>query len=251
MHQMLILAGEDHVHEDDRERECDDELAIRSFKFATGTTNWTYTWTAHGSPSTTIRTRASDDSANVETPRAGNRANVSCPCSIFSPATAPANPDSNDAKGIEAGMRFTSDTAGVIRSIRFYKAPTNTGTHSAHLWSATGQLLGSASFTNESASGWQQADFATPIAIAANTTYIASYYAPSGHYSEAEGYFFGPPAQPDFVAAVDSRPLHALPRPHRRPRLRRDRRPRSPPWPLPQSTARRAYCCTPDRRSDD
>ena len=107
-------------------------------------------------------------------------------------------------------MRFKSDAAGFIRSIRFYKAATNTGTHTASLWTTGGQLLGTATFTGESASGWQQANFASPIAITANTTYIASYYAPSGHYSEAEGYFYGPPAQPDFVAAVDSRPLHAL-----------------------------------------
>ncbi|MDQ1475116.1 MAG: large repetitive protein, partial [Actinomycetota bacterium] len=177
---------------------------------ATGTNNWSYQWIAHGSPSTVIRTRASDDSANVESPRAGTTANVSCPCSIWAPTTVPTNADSNDARAIEVGMRFTSDTAGFIRSVRFYKAVTNTGTHTADLWNSAGQLLGTATFTGESASGWQQANFASPVAIAANTTYVASYFAPSGHYSEAGGYFYGPPAQPDFLAPVDSRPLHAL-----------------------------------------
>ena len=38
-------------------------------------------------------------------------------------------------------------------------------------------------FANETASGWQEAKFAKPIAIAANTTYVASYFAPNGHYS--------------------------------------------------------------------
>ena len=33
-------------------------------------------------------------------------------------------------------------------------------------------------FTGETASGWQQATFATPVAITANTTYVVSYYAP-------------------------------------------------------------------------
>jgi hypothetical protein len=32
--------------------------------------------------------------------------------------------------------------------------------------------------------GWQQAVFASPIPIAANTTYVAAYYAPSGQYSD-------------------------------------------------------------------
>jgi hypothetical protein len=43
-----------------------------------------------------------------------------------------------------------------------------------HLWTAAGSLLGSVTFSNESSSGWQTALFATPIAISANTTYVAS-----------------------------------------------------------------------------
>ena len=35
----------------------------------------------------------------------------------------------------------------------------------------------------ESATGWQQVDFATPVAVTANTTYVASYFAPNGHYA--------------------------------------------------------------------
>ena len=40
-----------------------------------------------------------------------------------------------------------------------------------------------------SSSGWQEATFANPVAVAANTTYVASYYAPAGHYSVSESYF--------------------------------------------------------------
>ena len=32
-------------------------------------------------------------------------------------------------------------------------------------------------------------DVSTPVAVAANTTYVASYYAPAGHYSVWENYF--------------------------------------------------------------
>src|SRR5204862_591804 len=56
-------------------------------------------------------------------------------------------------------------------------------------------------FSNESASGWQDATLATPIAVQANTTYIASYYAPSGGWSLDRPYF---------TAAVDNAPLHGL-----------------------------------------
>jgi Domain of unknown function (DUF4082) len=79
--------------------------------------------------------------------------------------------------------------AGYITGIRFYKGSTNTGTHVGHLWTTTGTLLATATFTNESASGWQQVNFSTPVAITAGTTYVASYFAPMGHYAGDSFYF--------------------------------------------------------------
>ena len=61
----------------------------------------------------------------------------------------------------ELGVKFTADVAGLITGIRFYKGATNTGSHSGTLWSSSGALLATAMFTNESASGWQQVNFAT------------------------------------------------------------------------------------------
>ena len=52
-----------------------------------------------------------------------------------------------------------------------------------------GQLLASATFTNETASGWQQVNFATPVAVTAGMTYVASYHATSGHYSRNLNFF--------------------------------------------------------------
>ena len=113
----------------------------------------------------------------------------SCPCSVWSASTTPGNIDGNDNIAIEVGVRFRSQLAGMITSVRFYKSAANTGTHTAHLWSNTGTLLGTATFAGETASGWQQADFATAIPISANITYVASYFAPNGHYSGDNGYF--------------------------------------------------------------
>ena len=62
-------------------------------------------------------------------------------------------------------MKFTASANGWITGIRFYKGASNTGTHIGSLWDSSGDLLGSVTFTNESASGWQEADFATPIAV--------------------------------------------------------------------------------------
>jgi hypothetical protein len=103
-----------------------------------------------------------------------------------------ATPDTlavNDTKATEVGVKFRSSVDGYITGIRFYKGTGNTGTHVGHLWSATGALLASITFTNETSTGWQQANFSTPVAIVAGQTYIASYYAPVGRYSASSGYF--------------------------------------------------------------
>ena len=65
----------------------------------------------------------------------------------------------------------------------------NTGTHIGALWTSTGTQLASVTFTNESASGWQQANFSQPVEVRANTTFVASYLAPKGHYSADAQYF--------------------------------------------------------------
>ena len=86
-------------------------------------------------------------------------------------------------------MKFRSDVDGFITAIRFYKGPGNTGPHTGYIWSSTGQLLGSVTFQNETATGWQQATLPTPVPVTANTTYIVSYHAPNGHYAIDSNYF--------------------------------------------------------------
>ena len=107
---------------------------------------------------------------------------LSCPCNVFGTQT-PGTVDSGDGSAVNLGMAFTTDTNGYITGARFYKASTNTGTHVGSLWSATGTLLAQATFAGETASGWQQVSFSTPVAVTAGTTYVVSYYAPKGHYS--------------------------------------------------------------------
>jgi hypothetical protein len=179
---------------------------------ATGTSNWTYSWAAaHGSPTATIRSRAVDDTGNLEAPSPGNTVNIGCPCSIWGPNVTPAGIDSADANAIEVGVKFTTDTFGTVSAIRFYKAAKNTGSHIGNLWTSTGQLLGRVTFTGETASGWQQATFSNPVAISPGATYVASYYAPVGHYSQEEAYLYNHPApQPDGNDSVDSPPLHVV-----------------------------------------
>src|SRR5262245_18644822 len=174
---------------------------------ANGRTSWTYNWVASGSGFVTIKSRAADDSANLETPSAGVTISLgggssgACPCSIWSPSTIPLGADP-DTGNVEIGTKFRSSSAGTISGIRFYKFSNNTGTHIASLWSATGTKLATVTFSGETASGWQQMNFTTPVAINANTTYVASYHATGGHYAVNSQYFAG--------GGVTNGPLTAL-----------------------------------------
>ncbi|WP_193195812.1 N,N-dimethylformamidase beta subunit family domain-containing protein [Nostoc sp. MG11] len=87
---------------------------------------------------------------------------------------APSIANFTDSVPYELGMKFSSATGGQITAIRFWKAPSETGTHTGKLWTATGTLLASVTFSNETASGWQEQLLATPINIQANTTYVVS-----------------------------------------------------------------------------
>jgi hypothetical protein len=92
------------------------------------------------------------------------------------------------------GIRYYSPLglSRFITGLRFCKSAANTGTHTASLWTAGGQLLATATFANETASGWQQVNFASPVAIVVGTTYVASYHTNSGHYSMTRSYFNSP-----------------------------------------------------------
>lgn len=111
------------------------------------------------------------------------------PCSIWTTSTIPANQSENDSNAVELGVKFRSDIDGYITGIRFYKGNTNTGNYIVNLWNSNGQNIGTATRNNLSASGWQQVNFASPVAITANTTYIASYYTSIGRYASDNGFF--------------------------------------------------------------
>jgi hypothetical protein len=111
------------------------------------------------------------------------------PVSLFSDTDTPAQTYVADPNPVELGMKFQADVAGTITGIRFYKGAQNTGVHDAHLWTATGTQLASATFTNETASGWQTVMLPTPIQIQAGTTYVASYH--TGRNYSATSDFFG------------------------------------------------------------
>ncbi|PSB29496.1 N,N-dimethylformamidase beta subunit family domain-containing protein [Chlorogloea sp. CCALA 695] len=81
----------------------------------------------------------------------------------------------SDGTPYELGMKFRSTKVGNITAIRFWKAASESGIHVGRIWSANGSQLASVTFSNETASGWQQQALSEPLNIEANTTYIVSY----------------------------------------------------------------------------
>jgi len=86
-------------------------------------------------------------------------------------------------------VRFQTSQDGYITGIRFYKGTGNTGTHTGSLWTSDGTQLASVAFSGETSTGWQTATFSAPQKVTANTTYVASYFAPAGHYANNGNYF--------------------------------------------------------------
>jgi hypothetical protein len=104
----------------------------------------------------------------------------------------------------EVGVKFTSSVAGLATGARFYKQTWMNGyVHVGNLWSSSGALLATATFTNETAYGWQQVSFSSPVALQANTEYVVSFSTGGGYFGITTGFFSG--------GGVTSGPLEALP----------------------------------------
>ncbi len=179
-----------------------------TWRAATGRGNWTFSWTPAAPGSVILKTRAADDSGNLEAPGPGIAVTVgsappqTCPCTIWPASVVPSVTSASDTSAVNLGVKFRSDQDGFITGIRFYKGAGNTGTHTGTLWSLGGAQLATATFTSETTSGWQQVNFASPVAVTANTIYVASYFAPNGRYANNSSYFT--------AAGLDNPPLHAL-----------------------------------------
>jgi hypothetical protein len=116
----------------------------------------------------------------------GSRASLAqAPISIFGNAV-PSNAVEADDSAVTLGVKFWSSQDGTISGITFYRGETSPSGYVARLYSAAGDRLGSVALGNDTGQvpGWRTAVFAAPIAIAANTTYVAAYYTPNGRYAD-------------------------------------------------------------------
>jgi hypothetical protein len=147
-------------------------------------------------------TASAEVSLAVNNPAAGPEQN------LFAANATPSVISVNDNQAVNLGMKFQADTAGWITGIRFYKGADNTGPHNGYLWTASGTLLGSVTFNNETASGWQTAQLTQQVAIQADTTYVVS-YSTNGNYSATGNYFGSEVTNGDLKALAGNNGVYA------------------------------------------
>src|SRR5438105_43543 len=116
----------------------------------------------------------------------------------------PSTPVDSDTAAVTLGVKFWTSQPGTIAGIRFYRGyKASSSGYTVKLFSASGTLLASERTGKDTCSVpcWEQVNFASPISIAANTTYVAAYYTGNGRYAEnqyglANGITSGPLVAP-------------------------------------------------------
>jgi hypothetical protein len=87
----------------------------------------------------------------------------------------------------ELGLKFLSTRAGAVTRVRYFRVAEEQGSHVGRLWDNAGRELARVTFTNESASGWQEAILAEPLPIEAKETYVVSVNANTAYAATAPG----------------------------------------------------------------
>lgn len=123
------------------------------------------------------------------------------PVSLFANTVQPDTVAATDLGAIEVGMKFQSTKSGMISAIRFYRGVDCPAGFIVNLYTSSGTLLGTGFVgPGQKMPGWMTVSLSTPVAIAANTYYVASYYSANGQYADTVG---------GFSAAITNGPLTA------------------------------------------
>ncbi|OPZ49075.1 MAG: Endoglucanase C precursor [Bacteroidetes bacterium ADurb.BinA104] len=92
--------------------------------------------------------------------------------------------DIEDNSITELGLRFLSSASGVISAIRVYKVGASTPTFTVTIWERSNLTvpLAETTYTCDTTEGWKTITFPEPVAIEANTEYVASYYSSINYF---------------------------------------------------------------------
>lgn len=133
---------------------------------------------------------------------------IPCPCSLLPANPTPTGTDTH-TNGLEVGFKFRSSLSGYIVGVRFFKMAGMTGTHTGSLWDNMGNRIATATFQSETASGWQQVNFSSPVAITADTLYTASTFMANGVYAYTTNYYTSPVTNSPITAPANGTPQAA------------------------------------------
>jgi hypothetical protein len=110
-------------------------------------------------------------------------------------------------------VKFKATVDGMISAIRYFRATGDNATvgETVQLYSLSpdggttpGTLLGQGTFSGTPAAGWTEVQLTSPVAITANTVYVATYYSPTGFYTNTDNYFTSQVIHGPLVALADS-----------------------------------------------
>jgi hypothetical protein len=124
---------------------------------------------------------------------------------LFGLGDVPATTITTDPTDYELGVRFVAAQSGEITALRYFRGEADAGDtdiRTLNLWTATGTLLATATvISRPGEAGWQEAVLATPIAVEAGVTYVAS-YGTTQNYAFTAGYFSGGHSGPGGVISA-------------------------------------------------
>jgi hypothetical protein len=180
-----------------------------SFTSISGATSTTYSFTAATTQNGyEYRAVFTNSAGSATTAAATLTVNASTSVTVFG-TTVPVDSDQNvndpsipNLGGVELGLKFRTDVAGTVTGLRFYKGSLDTGAHTGELWSSTGTLLATATYSGETASGWQTVSLSTAVTLQPNTTYIVSYHTAAAYIAYSGGALAG--------SGIDNGVLHVL-----------------------------------------
>lgn len=108
----------------------------------------------------------------------------------------------DDSTPVNLGMRVQSSVAGEVTGVRIWRRADDGTGQVGYLWTNGGSLLASATFPADGL-GWIVAEFDTPVAIDADTTYVISAYSPGGHFVRTFGQMSAPISNPPLTAIAN------------------------------------------------
>jgi Domain of unknown function (DUF4082)/Bacterial Ig domain len=146
--------------------------------------------------------RAVDAAGNLSASSAS--VGITMPSATIWPNAAPDSFVTDDpGVNVNYGVKFRPKVDGTITGVRFYKTAGNTGEHLGALWTEGGLKLADVTFTGETATGWQTANFSLPVDVTAGTIYVASYHTNEGNGAVTPNYF-ATNHETDYIEALSS-----------------------------------------------